>query len=130
MQELAKFGIDTHNIIVNQVLFPDECKNCQSIPEFKFQSFHNISSHSDNETIRLLSCYFSFSNFNFLCAASSCRKCNARVRMQKKYIEQIHDLYCDFNVTTLPLLDEEVRGTKRLLEFSEYLKTPYQPNKQ
>eukprot|EP00823_Brevimastigomonas_motovehiculus_P000091 TRINITY_DN10199_c0_g1_i1.p1 TRINITY_DN10199_c0_g1~~TRINITY_DN10199_c0_g1_i1.p1 ORF type:complete len:362 (+),score=83.12 TRINITY_DN10199_c0_g1_i1:59-1144(+) len=79
-QELARFGIDTHNIVVNQVLMPEK--------------------------------------------DSTCKKCLARVRMQKKYLSQIHDLYDLFNITCLPLLDEEVRGTDSIQKFSELLLTP------
>jgi len=83
VQELSKYEIDTHNIVVNQVLFPEPDSNC--------------------------------------------RKCNARVKMQSKYLEQIQDLYDDFNVTVLPLLDEEVRGPAAIRAFSENLVKPSPP---
>jgi len=81
IQELTKFKIDTHNVVVNQVLFPEE--------------------------------------------DPPCRLCQARSRMQKKYIEQIHDLYEDFHIVKLPLLENEIRGTQALEEFSKYLLTEY-----
>jgi arsenite-transporting ATPase len=49
IQELTSFDIDTHNIIVNQLLYPADDSNCQH--------------------------------------------CKVRQKMQKKYLEQIHDLY-------------------------------------
>jgi len=84
IQELAKFEIDTHNIVVNQVLMPD--------------------------------------------AGSTCRKCLARVKMQQKYLSQIQDLYDEFHIVRLPLLDEEVRGVNALQNFSHLLLHPPRPS--
>jgi arsenite-transporting ATPase len=73
VQELTKYGIEADNIVVNQVLFPEE--------------------------------------------GSTCNKCNSRVKMQNKYINQIFTLYDDFHVTLMPLEDEEVRGMDGLVSF-------------
>ena len=70
IQELASYSIDTHAIVVNQLLFPKKSNDCE--------------------------------------------QCNARRKMQKKYLEQIEELYDEFNVVKMPLLVEEVRGKERL----------------
>lgn len=70
IQELNSYEIDTHSIVVNQLLFPKK----------------------DNP----------------------CDQCNSRRKMQKKYLEQIGELYDDFNVVKMPLLTEEVRGSAKL----------------
>ncbi len=79
--ELASYGIDTHSIVVNQLLFPEP--------------------------------------------GSDCEQCNARRRMQKKYLDQIEELYDEFNVVKMPLLVEEVRGKEKLEKFSEMLVKPF-----
>ena len=70
IQELASYQIDTHCIVVNQLLFPKK--------------------------------------------ENQCEQCNARRKMQKKYLEQIDELYEEFNVVKMPMLVEEVRGKERL----------------
>mmetsp|Transcript_8745 Transcript_8745/g.10001 ORF Transcript_8745/g.10001 Transcript_8745/m.10001 type:complete len:375 (+) Transcript_8745:124-1248(+) len=84
VQELTKYNIDTHNIVVNQVL------------------------HNEGDM---------------------CRKMQARKKMQDKYLNQISELYEDFNVTIMPLQDFEVRGGDSLKGFSQYLINPYKPAK-
>lgn len=82
IQELTAFNIDTHNIVVNQLIFPR--------------------------------------------VGSNCELCLARRKMQQKYLEQIDELYDEFHVIKLPLLNEEVRGVNALREFSQNLVIPYQ----
>uniref|UniRef100_A0A1I7UJ48 ATPase asna-1 n=1 Tax=Caenorhabditis tropicalis TaxID=1561998 RepID=A0A1I7UJ48_9PELO len=84
IQELTKQGIDTHNIIVNQLLFPD-----------KDEQGH-----------------------------VACRKCASRHSIQSKYLAEIDELYEDFHVVKLPLLEAEVRGGPEILKFSERMTNP------
>lgn len=86
VQELTRNEIDTHNIIVNQVLMLGAKE-------------------------------------------SNCKMCNARMKIQKKYMEEIDDLYEDMHIIKLPLLHNEVRGPKSVESFSKFLVETYDPEK-
>mmetsp|Transcript_32781 Transcript_32781/g.49414 ORF Transcript_32781/g.49414 Transcript_32781/m.49414 type:complete len:358 (+) Transcript_32781:131-1204(+) len=101
VQELSKFGIDSHNIVVNQVLFPE--KDAEELGDW----FEDNKDGLPKE------------------AQEICSKMMARKRMQDKYIGQCFDLYGDdFHVVLMPLLDYEVRGVEKLEVFSENLVDP------
>ena len=45
--------------------------------------------------------------------------------MQNKYIDQINELYDDFNIVLSPLRHDEVRGIANLRDYAETLIKPY-----
>lgn len=60
--------------------------------------------------------------------ASTCQQCTVRSRMQRKYLEEAHDLYGeDFHIVEVPLLTTEVRGVDRIKSFSGMLVKPFAP---
>jgi arsenite/tail-anchored protein-transporting ATPase len=101
VQELSKYGIDSHNIVVNQVLFPE--KDAEELSGWYAANGQALPKE----------------------AQEICSKMLARKRMQDKYIGQCFDLYGDdFHVVLMPLLDFEVRGVEKLKTFSELLIDP------
>ncbi|KAL4446062.1 hypothetical protein ABPG74_011054 [Tetrahymena malaccensis] len=75
--ELAKYEIDIQNIVINQVLYPND----------------------------------------------TCKMCKSRAKMQKKYMDQILELYEDLHVVIVPLQESEVRGVENLKKFCQLLLT-------
>jgi len=103
VQELSKSEIDTHNVVVNQVLFPD--KDAEDLVDW----YKGAKNKLPQEAQDLIG------------------KTIARKRMQDRYISQIFELYEDFHVTLMPLLDNEVRGAAAIDSFSKLLLCPDEP---
>lgn len=57
----------------------------------------------------------------------SCRRCESRWKMQKKYLDQMGELYEDYHLVKMPLLGCEIRGVENLKKFSKFLLKPYDP---
>ncbi|AQZ09295.1 GET3 (YDL100C) [Zygosaccharomyces parabailii] len=57
----------------------------------------------------------------------NCKRCQARWKMQKKYLDQIDELYEDFHVIKMPLCAGEIRGLENLRKFSMFLDKEYDP---
>lgn len=57
----------------------------------------------------------------------NCKRCQARWKMQKKYLDQISELYEDFHVVKMPLCAGEIRGLTNLKKFSHFLNKEYNP---
>lgn len=100
VQELSKNEIDTHNVVVNQVLFPD--KDAEDLVEWYKDAKDKLPKEAQNLIGKTI----------------------ARKRMQDRYISQIFELYEDFHVVLMPLLDNEVRGVAALESFSSLLLNP------
>jgi arsenite-transporting ATPase len=100
VQELSKSEIDTHNVVVNQVLFPD--KDAEDLVEWYSGAKDSLPMEAQNLIGKTI----------------------ARKRMQDRYISQIFELYEDFHVVLMPLLDNEVRGVASLESFSTLLLNP------
>ncbi|KAJ5067247.1 atpase asna1 [Anaeramoeba ignava] len=120
VQELFKFGINTNNLVVNQLIIPEKSEKILEILKQDQQTQEEIAngiqtklkinSQNDSENLRFL---------------KNCPLCDSRSRLQKKYLDDIDILYEDFYVTKMPLFPFEIRGIERLKRFSQLLFDPY-----
>lgn len=56
-----------------------------------------------------------------------CKRCESRWKMQRKYLDQMNELYEDYHLVKMPLLGCEIRGIENLKKFSKFLLKPYDP---
>ena len=103
IQELTKIGIDSHNIIVNQLLMPvageAPCAMCASRIRIQAKYLDQIADLYEVTGFVIVP--------NWICLTV--------VMLQ------------DFHVVKLPLLEKEVRGVEAVTSFSEGLVVPYTP---
>ena len=52
---------------------------------------------------------------------NKCKMCKSRIKMQKKYLGKIEEMFEDFHIIKVPLQKNEIRGTKNIEEFSNFL---------
>jgi hypothetical protein len=121
LQELTKFEMDSQNLVVNQVLFPNPGMQNPSLILLLF-SVLLTRFHTPFHTPP-----FSLPHVLPFALAQPCGLCNSRAAMQKKYLDLVNDLYEHFHVVKMPLLESEVRGLDSLTSFSKFLFSEYQP---
>lgn len=56
-----------------------------------------------------------------------CKRCQSRTKIQTKYLNEMNELYEDFHLVKVPLVNSEVRGLEKLTKFSNFLINPYTP---
>uniref|UniRef100_A0A7S4S7B2 ATPase ASNA1 homolog n=1 Tax=Alexandrium monilatum TaxID=311494 RepID=A0A7S4S7B2_9DINO len=131
IQELCKHGIDSSNIVVNQVLFPEDCGGDAAEAEAESAAGPDLETLAaqlqalpltPEQTAPLVAMAGR--------AARRLRRlekgwdmCQKKCRMQSKYLAQIQDLYAeDFHIVAMPMLGDEVRGLDRLQAFAAMLR--------
>ena len=112
VQELSKYEIDTHNIVVNQVIYPEPGPVQETIKRLGgLPNLAELVKRDDSQSTEAREIDEA--------AAWGLQLLHSRIQMQAKYLEQMYDLYEeDFHLTAMPLLTAEVRGTELLKQFA------------
>jgi len=131
IQELCKHGIDSSNIVVNQVLFPEDCGEkaaaadageAVSIMELEELAVRISELSVPAEQTAPLAALAKRAARRMSDLEKGWDMCQKKRRMQAKYLSQINDLYRDdFHVCSVPMLGEEVRGVDNLRAFAQLL---------
>ncbi len=126
VQELTKGDIDIHNIIVNQVLFPENMAH--DVRLAREAAAAGGSGEGTNAQQGATHTDAAGAAGGGETAPPSCALCASRFNMQNKYLSQVDVLYGeDFHITHMPILTQEVRGLNKLQAFGQFLLDPYDP---
>jgi arsenite-transporting ATPase len=100
VQELTKFDIDTRHIVINQIIWPEEGE--QVMPWGVVDVAADFSDEFRLPKYETAKCDVSVRTPDFWCglAASASKLLRARVKMQRKYLDQYEELYDDFHVVS------------------------------
>jgi len=131
IQELCKNRIDASNIVVNQVLFPEDCgggaAGASGSDVFGPGELESLAQQlralqAPQEQIEELAKIAERGAQRVRELEKGWDMCQKKRRMQSKYLGQINDLYSDdFHVVAVPMLGDEVRGMDRLRAFAQLL---------
>merc|ERR1712061_225988 len=121
IQELCKHGIDSSNIVVNQVLFPEDCGATSSASSSSTSEPGAADLEALAARLRALPAVGGEAESCALVAERAALRmrslekgwdmCRKKRSMESKYLGQISDLYRDdFHIVAVPMLGEEVRG--------------------
>lgn len=86
-----------------------------------------MSYNMDVNSIVVNQLLFADDDVNGASTESQCKRCVSRWKMQKKYLDQMGELYEDYHLVKMPLLGCEIRGINNLKKFSQFLLKPYDP---
>jgi len=129
IQELCKHGIDSSNLVVNQVLFPEDCGGASASSSTTegagVEHLEDLAVQLralPGDSLGALAGVAERAALRMRDLEKGWDMCQKKRVMQSKYLGQISDLYSDdFHVCAVPMLGDEVRGIERLQAFAKLL---------
>ncbi|KAJ6253504.1 atpase asna1 [Anaeramoeba flamelloides] len=118
--ELFTLGIDSHNIVVNQLVIPEKLETINKIiiKEEMRQLLKNVK---DEEEKQLIIKKLEKKSDKQLEVIKNCPLCFSRSKLQQNYVDEIDMLYEEFHIVKVPLHPFEIRGIDRLKNFAKIL---------
>ncbi|KAJ5066472.1 atpase asna1 [Anaeramoeba ignava] len=126
VQELFRFGIHSQNIVVNQLIFPEKSAKLLEILKIDDDELITNENNNNNNNDNNMNIDNQIIDKNdTICIMENCPLCNSRALMQQNYLSDVEVLYQDFHVVKVPLNPFEIRGIRRIKNFSKLLFEKY-----